>query len=563
VISTHVYEAEVIGTPDLPLDVLGGTIALDETAAPHVQGNLTLAIPSLSTLNAMDPRNTPRVRVSVTATYPTGAPVSRVFNLGVRDRRVDVESGTLSVSVASDEALLIDYAPLTDDYTAFTHQASLRAVVNYALAVAIPGESLEATPAANANATTYASAVNECPNPSAGVDTAGWTAQSVTLTRLTGVGAIFQNSLGTCFRLQGLSTSGVTYIWRALDVSRVAGREWMFRARQRNGSAIASGTPDPGSRISIQYTAPSTGTVSAQSPIGSTANNTTTDHYVRVRFPPDITAASIRLYHGVRSTDSVYWADIRYGEFTLDPTDTGYFAGDTTDTASYLYDWTGTAHASTSTRTALVDRPTDALLWRAGQSALDFLSPLVQVYGLRLVCDESRAWTLRPEGYTAPGPSLAVQYGTNLLGADDTISRDSQLWFDAAVTVYRWTDTTGATRERTDSYALNTPHTLLRRFEKDSAYPGPGFSEYAVRRAQGLGHDLMVRLVADWRFRAEQTAMVVLPDTTTQAGEISRLVYDLDRDEMSVTTRTTDTPVGAINLLPGTINALPGTINAL
>lgn len=208
------------------------------------------------------------------------------------------------------------------------------------------------------------------------------------------------------------------------------------------------------------------------------------------------------------------------------------------------------------------DSDEDALIWKAGEDALSFLHPLVQRAGLRLVCDEERRWTLRDETFEAPG-SLLLRQGVNLVQAEEMISRDAGFWFDARVTRYRWTDAAGLQQERIDSYALTPSYSRLTLLEVSAPYPGPGRSEYAVRRAQGVGREVTVATVSDWTATAELGVSIILADTPPQLGKVQRVTFDLDNDEMTIAARTVDTPEGAINLLPGTINALTGTINDL
>lgn len=195
------------------------------------------------------------------------------------------------------------------------------------------------------------------------------------------------------------------------------------------------------------------------------------------------------------------------------------------------------------------DAADDALLWKAGRSALDFLRPLVQALGLRLVCDEQRVWTLRNESYTGHGDMFAITYGDNLIDGEDTIDRDAALWFDARVTRYTWTDSAGTRHERVDSYALNTPYTRATLLEVDAPYPGVGRSEYAVRRAQQRGREIAATTIADWNIRAEQPALFIFPDAPIQFGALQTIEYDLATDEMTVTARTIDTPETAWVLL--------------
>jgi hypothetical protein len=82
-----------------------------------------------------------------------------------------------------------------------------------------------------------------------------------------------------------------------------------------------------------------------------------------------------------------------------------YFDGATTDTSMYRYDCTGDVYNSTSTRTPLVDRGPDALIWTAGQTAWNFLTPILQAVGWRLVPNMTlRGWAA-PQSQEDPGTS--------------------------------------------------------------------------------------------------------------------------------------------------------------
>jgi hypothetical protein len=155
---------------------------------------------------------------------------------------------------------------------------------------------------------------------------------------------------------------------------------------------------------------------------------------------------------------------------------------------------------------------------------------------------------------------VSIRHALNMAGADETISRDSGIWFDAAVAQY--TDPISG-KVTLDQYALNTPYTRLRVFEFETAYPGPGFAEYAVRRAQERGRQIDARAVCDFRVVAEQSVTIYLDDTPAQVGKTESIVFDLDNDEMTVSARTQDSPDGAIDLLLGTIDSLVGTIDSL
>lgn len=545
-VSEHVYSAVIIGSPDIALKVKGGTLTLDAGDFPHVQGDLTVAVPNLATLNALDPRNNKRIRVSVTATFLTFTQ-SRTFNLHLRDRQVAHRAGEVRISVASDESLLSDYAPLVDDVTPRASESSLRSVINYVLNKVISGAALAASPSVNADATRYWDITNLIPNPAPGASATDWQIGF----NGTFIGSITMGSpippmgpyavqwtataSGTSTLAAGTPssyrvTAGKWYVWSVYLASGAAtNARAALQWRSRDGVGTLSTVY--GSVVSSDATAFKRLTVIAQAPVGAesvwpfidTASNTAgRAHH----------AAGAMLYEGDE----------------LVP----YFSGATTDTAKYQYDWADSAKPdnSASKRTALTPVDKESLTWKAGRSAMDFLAPLVQRAGFRLVCDESRVWTLRDESYVAAG-SLAVKHAVNLIDGTDTISRDSETWCDAALVEYIWLDVDGNEQRKTDSYALTTPYTRLRTFEKRAPYPGPGFAEYVVRRAQGRGREVSAVQVSDWTARAEQPVEIVLLNAPTQLGTTTSVRFDLDRDEVTVSSRTTDNPPSAWDLIPG------------
>lgn len=558
-VTTHVYTATLTGTPDRLLSVRGGSLSLDAGSAPHVDGRLEIAMPDAATLAALDPRLGPRVRVQADAVTPGGTQ-SRTFDLGLRDRNVRHRDGTVSLQLASDEAILTDYAPLADDVTPLTFQASLRAVVGYVLGKVTPGVVLAA--GADVAVPALADSQNMIRNPRVAVNITDWAATwatgGLTITRQPANGP---PNIPTYAAVQATAatTGGYVYLSEG-SISISAGRlyELSVHVGVNAGTLTLDAIMYDGAGNIVSFAPPVTVTPAGQWVRVSTTFYANTSNAAKLR--PRV------LINGTLAANAyVNVTGWRLSESTGDQVaDRRYFDGDFTDTAQYDYGWTQVAHASVSTRKTLLDAATpDALTWKAGQTALEFLVPLVQRFGLRLVCDELRVWTLRAEGYTAPG-ALSIRHGVNLIDGSDSIGRSDGVWFDAAVTEYVWTDrTTGFQHRRVDGYALHTPYTRLQTFHKDTAYAGPGFSQYAVRRARGRGREVSATAVADWTARAEQPVTIVLEGAPAQIGQTIAVEFDLDRDEMTVRTRTTDTPAGAIDLLAGTIDALTGTIDAL
>ena len=212
------------------------------------------------------------------------------------------------------------------------------------------------------------------------------------------------------------------------------------------------------------------------------------------------------------------------------------FSGEDPDDTDYQYAWTDAAHGSPSIRTPLSVRPdVEALIWRAGQSAMDLLLPLLQANGLRLVCDESRTWTLRDDSYSASGSQTAT-WATDIISGEDAIDRASDSFFTRAITEYTWTDRDGIRQRMIDAYGPTS--SKARKFDKqDVAYPGPGYSQVAVTRAAKRGRQLTVTKTARWDARADQAITVTPYLTGVESGKIQTVTFDIGEDEMTLTTR--------------------------
>lgn len=541
-VSTHVYEVELIGSPDQPLIVQddgGNSITLDTGSAPQVTAQLVLAMPSETVLDGLDPDVSPPPRVRVTATRDGGTP--RVFDLGVRTRPVSHADGTVTVALASDEALADDWAPLAD-VDLYASAGDLNALVEEVLADVFGGPVPVSGP--TADQTPYWDAVNIVRNPSFETGTHRWGVFGAAGAR----DAAWHIVGGWSLRMDGSGVDSYAHTDDSLFGAFTKGKTYTASADYRINAPLGGAVSPRARRIVAFVKAPSLGTSYVEYPSNVLPNTAGAQQRLGVTFhiPEDATDAFVRFYSG-HSAGSL-WIDAV--SISPDSRHTPYFDGTFGVSPGYTYFWTGTAHDSTSQRHALVDSPSpEAFVWKAGQSALAFLAPLVQAAGLRLVCDEARAWSLRPETFTAPG-DLQIRYGVNLVDGSEVIDRDSGDWYDAAVTTYKWDDpATGATLTRDDPFGL-PGYSRLRRFEKASPWPGAGFSEYAVRRAQGRKREVTATIVADWATTTEQPMTVVLPAAPTQLGSVQRVVFDLDRDEMTVTARTTDTPEAAWLLIP-------------
>ena len=551
--TTFSEHTTTVSTGGETLSFQGGTIGFDVARAPHVQGDLTIAMPPADVLALLDPRLAVRVLVDVAATFSTMPDQARTFDLGLRSRSVSQDSRTVTLNLASDEALLDDYAPLADDLGAYAHQRSLRAVINYVLGTAL-GAALEASPDHDEDMRVLTDATNLSPNGGFRTNTAGWIGNGgVALTRLAGgppgetvaffgrtnmggaaAGGIFNN---------GGEAAGAT------AVTVTAGKQYKTTLWIRSSVAVTMSLNIEWVNAAGAFISATVGTPTA------IAANTWTRMQIVATAPANAARAGTYCYRSSGSWPAGALLDAAAHRFSETPdllADTlfEWFDGDSTDTTTYGYAWAGAASGSASTRTALINRSPDMLRWPAGRSALEFLRPIVQTFGYRLVCDEQRRWTLRDEHYD-PGGALNVRQGINILSAEDTLDRASDEQFTAAVTVYTWKDANGVDHTETDSFTLGLPSPKVRRFERGGVpYPGPGFSEYAVRRAQGRGRTVTVSVGSDWRTLPEQFIAATIDGAPILAGTIQSLTYDLSLDEMTVTTRTADILASAWVLIP-------------
>jgi len=572
-VSTHYYAALLPGFNAVA--IREGVLSCDASRAPHVEAEITVPLPgewdtttvtspltgdpvdvpvwtpTPEVLETVDPRETPRLVLM--AQKDNEAPYA--WDLGVRERTINRRDATVTLKLASDEALLSDYAPLADVLYTVSLASSLRTLVGYVLDAAIPGATLEATPATDADMTPYWSVANLVKNPSAETNTTFWSnGQNGTgITRVSTAG--YATSGSYCFRITA-AAAGTAWLDYDGSMSVTPGRTYSVACDMRLGA----GDPAKTGTTMVRFYDRNGNRIQDQSYVGAPLSTTWQRQYNRVTAPANATQAT--LHFGLNSAESGQNLHVDSVMFYEGIFATEYFDGGSVRTG-YVCAWDGDGHASASTRTPdPVERDPESVYWKAGQNALEFLHPLVQAAGLRLVCDGARAWTLRDAEYVAPG-TVSLTEGVNLITAEETISRDAGLWYDARVTRYTWTDRNGIQQERVDAYALNTPYTRLTTLELQSAYPGPGRSQYAVQRAQGVGREVTVSTVSDYAVVAEQPMLVTLGDAPVQLGTVRSVEFDLSTDEMTITTRTVDTPAGAINLLSGTIDALTGTINDL
>jgi hypothetical protein len=177
----------------------------------------------------------------------------------------------------------------------------------------------------------------------------------------------------------------------------------------------------------------------------------------------------------------------------------------------------------------------DAAIWEPGQTAWDYVTPLLSATGLRLYNDEKRRWYLIDDTYTVPGTVELEATGT-ITEATDTISRDDNEWYDAVVITYTFVNDLGETIKAYDTASVEGYSKVLH-LEYESAFPGAGAAQRILDRAITRGRVNGVEAVSDYRVTPAQAYTLELTGFPIQDGYISAVQWDYPANEMTITTR--------------------------
>lgn len=505
--------AATVDVNTVTYDAERGEVTLDSGWAPYAQGSVTLSYNDVTDVEDINPRNGDRADVAAALQDAT----NRDFDLGIRSRVIDYQARTCTLTLASDEALLQDYARLTDDRDILWNvQGSLRDMIDAVLDAAIPGASLNAAPTTDADMTSYWNVTNLHPNPvpassanyglGANAGTLGFSGGSVTwLSTSTNLSNLIAAGSLTAFRV----TPGKTYTFAFMHSAFTGTQQQAAIQWRNNGGATALATAFGATTIANSgfY---QRSTVTATAPVGA-----------EFMYPLILTGLNaVGTAHAVREV-IVYEGD------RLIP----FFSGATTDTATYQYDWADTTapNASSSTRTALVDTAQpDAFVWDTGVTAWDVLQPFITRAELRLFCDESRVWRLVDNTYAVPGV-VAVNDG-NATQANDTISReDANLWADGVVVTYTST-IAGDTSTMTDTAGMAGKVLIV---NYDRPYPGPGAAAAILQSIQTRGRQQDVVALTDYTTTPGMTSQITLTDDLLE-GVVKSVTWDMTRGTMAL-----------------------------
>lgn len=562
-ISSRTVTATLLGS-GYNLDVLAGSLTLDEAMSPFVGGTITIANPGLQVLALLGQppgQAPPRIRLTVTRSDGTTLSAS----LYVQARQIVAETGEVGINLVNAEALLEDYSP-TAPINLAAYQYGVRAICGRVLTLALGMGNITpvmATPTSDAVFTTYSEVKNMIQGGSFEAATGLWTAGNATLSQnTTAAGGYGTYSL----KIAPSSTSSDSYAQQEIQVS--PGRTYTVSGTVRMTSTPSGSSNARAWGLYVEWT-PTGGAPQALPGAlagGQPANGVATRRKITFTVPWNADSVRLRLYNGLTNSSAnnanVFWDGIMLTEGDGTETNTtnlAYFDGSTPDTAAYNYDWDGDAGLSSSTRTPVVDRSPDILVWQPGTGGMSFLQPILQAAGLRLFQNIDGTWYIADDSYRVPGQAR-VAYGYNLYTATDLVSRTATqtdglpLFADAVVLNYEWTDIRfGETKTASDVATSGTPTKAYVPPTMNTPYPGPGRAAYVLRRLKARTRQLQVTGTPDYSVRPGQQAVITTLDGGVQSGYVDAVTWDIGDDSMQVVTK------GLVASLPGSVGRAPAS----
>lgn len=558
-----------VAVSEAMLDVKSGTLTLDDSWAPYGQGSVVCYAPGQLVIEAINPLATGGLRVSATITHTFGTgtewnniardPVTRTFNLALRVIEVDHNTGEMTLTLESDEALLRDFAKMTATAER-VYGLSVKAAVTYALGkigATLQAGASDATLTGKALDPVYR---NLCPNPSVEVNATGWSHASTgnDVARSTAFAYV-----GTASLLMSSNTSGQVGAQMGVGadilVACVPGDKftWTFWARSNFATAITpflrftTGTTiadQSGATVNVLPNVWTQITVTATCPAGYTGMNA---YWLT-------TAGGLGL--NVYTDANMLTVNVDSPPDYFDGSYAGSNDGVARDPLIYVPAWTGTAHASAST---LTEQPnTDATVWQPGVSAWDWVSPLVSAGGLRLYCDEQRRWYLVSTVVLAGLISLSPDTGIERAADTRSLNDDSDYYTGVVIAYQAPSDpTTGLTPAPVYDIAGTQGRVLSLSYDTPS--PGAGAAAAVLNRAQGKGRTLSVTSESNYLTTPGQSLSITLPDTPVQTGAVSSVSWSFPEARMTVGSRgLTTTPANAWLFAVGSWAAATGAWTA-
>jgi hypothetical protein len=470
----------------------------------------------------------PTTGVRPVITLSPGAGGSKVLDMGLRERRLSADGRRVILRLASDEAILQGYAPMADNETLVYSASSARAIVDDVLDVIYSGTTPTLHGTADADLTPFWELTNYVINPSVVGTTLGF--QAETGTSAIDYSTTVAGALGTSSALRWTASGTGPALISFGTYTANAGTYYVGSCYVRSGTTAR----DMRCRINFKN---SNGTT-IKSVVGATTTDSAgswgTRIFVLGLAPSGTAQATVGVECVAGGAGQFHYGDLfMFHEATLPSTYVDYFDGSIAPTG-YTTAWEDTAHQSQSYRVPDVDRPMEALIWQTGQSAWDFLMPLLASVNLILWCTEEGEWWLdRPED-RAGGADIVASPGTSRQG-DDTLSLDAGDNLDGVVVRYAWIQQrSGATRTKQDTAGTAGNVYVL---DLAQPYPGPGTAAAILARRGGSGRSQSAEVILDYSAETGAPIVYTLPGVAGLGilGQCTSIDFDMRSGFMRAT----------------------------
>lgn len=490
----------------------------DQSVTPFISDRTTVPPAQAGTLRYRRVGTSTVEEIRTLAEPTIGRIDERTFDLALASREINHERGEMTLELASDEYLLQRFSKTTDDKTPRTREHSLRSVIEY-----VAGEALGVVPplagTVDADVTARWALSNLLVNPSLELTDANWRAVGggPTLARVNLSAPVSPSGTNVLRATGGVgSVAMVAPVGEVNDITAAPGQPYTFSAY-----VCTSGTGRT-ARAVLQWRR-ADGTVVISASDGTLVSTTSTEwRRVTVTGFAPAGATHVLPYIAIIGTTNgqnhfIDCAMLHEGTEAVE-----YFDGSTGTTGGYTHGWQGAPHDSPSSRTPIRPRTVESLTWSAGDTAWDFLSPLVSSAGLRLFCDENRVWRLiNPNTYTAPG-SLTVTPETTVEGKD-IIDGERGEYADGVVIHWTWTDGFGVDRTKTETAGTKGK---IARLEINAPYPGDGTAAAHLAQLKKRASSTPVTVATDYRATPDQAVTITLPGSTPSTGELASVKWD-------------------------------------
>ena len=494
--------------PDVLRVIDASDVTTSEASLPWVTARLTIDAPADAVAAKLQPGQ-PYVLAFGTPSW--------YWNLVVTSY-VPRTDGTVELQLASFDTRLLTYTPIAVDRSCWAMQDDVNTIWRYVVGKVFgsaPGDDgmwdIQRTDAdvPKTPFRTYQPLTNLMMNGSFESGISGWTASGATIAASTAWSKYGSSSLQIT-PTANYSQAQVTF--SSLRPSTKYTLSATLRMGAQQGSVGANART-----MAVGFNLNGTQVGYALAPTAPNVAYSETRLSVTFTTPALMDSATLKLYNGGASGQpSVWWDGILLvegdGLETDAQTPIAYFDGNTTDGANgYNYDWQGDPGTSASTRTPVTDRDPDLLTWRPGQTAYDFLEPILQTLGLRTFAYAQYEYGTPGGGSTVaiqpllalttyqysrrlyytpiPDNQYAVASGINLYDIDVQTAIGAEfadgtpMYADAVVLHYTWTDSTGKAREAYDTYSFATTFLAPYVVEyPETPFPGRGRAVNLYRR---------------------------------------------------------------------------------